>query len=211
MCCWLLCSECFVCCVLIGPGSSSKKKIVVVAVIILIQQCLFRKHVLNRFLERRKSLPILNLTNMGEWCRGQHLCRLPMQTNGKWATNVQKSPPDFPDRCFSKNNSAATANFEVGGIPFSGEPSNASGLLETHSHPLRQTLINLCAQVWISRLNLWHAALPERHHLRLLRPPPPPLFPQTKTRLAALPLSSLLLLLVRGSGGHPKPLKGPFS
>lgn len=126
-----------------------------------------------------------------------------------WSLRVQKSPVEFPDQCFFlKNNSA---NFEVGGIPFSGEPSNASGLLETHSHPLRQTLINLCAQVWISVLNLWHAALPERYHLQVLPPPSPLLFSETKTRLAALPLSSLLLLLVSGCRGVSQPLEGPFS
>lgn len=123
---------------------------------------------------------------------------------------VSRSRPTGP-ALFLKNNSAATGNFEVGGIPFSGEPSNAGSLLETHSHPLRQTLINLCAQVWISRLNLWHAALPERYHLQVLPPPTPLLLSQTKTRLATLPLSSLLLWLVSGVRGVSQPLKGPFS
>lgn len=105
------------------------------------------KHVLHRYFERGKSLSILNLTNM-EAVKGASTCVVsPRRPTGNGSLMVQKSPPDSPDRRFPKNNSAALANFEVGGIPFSGRPSNASGLLETHSHPLRQTLINLCAQV----------------------------------------------------------------
>lgn len=98
-------------------------------------------------LKGETSLSILNLTNM-EGVKGASTCAVsPRRPTGNGSLMVQKSPPDSPDRRFPKNNSAAVANFEVGGIPFSGRPSNASGLLETHSHPLRQTLINLCAQV----------------------------------------------------------------
>lgn len=59
---------------------------------------------------------------------------------------------------FVKTAQQQSANFEVDSIPFSGERSDSSSLLKRHSHPLRQTLINLCVQVWISQLNLWHAA-----------------------------------------------------
>lgn len=54
-----------------------------------------------------------------------------------------------------------SANFEVNSIPFSGQLWDSSSLLDRHSHPLRQTLIKLCVQVWISQLNLWHTVLPE--------------------------------------------------
>lgn len=59
---------------------------------------------------------------------------------------------------FLKTAQQQSANFEVDSIPFSGERSDSRSLLKRHSHPLRQTLINLCVQVWISQLNLWHAA-----------------------------------------------------
>lgn len=98
---------------------------------------------------------------------------------------------------FWKHLGSTQADFEVDDIPFSGEPSDASGLLKRHSHPLRQTLINLCVQVWISQLNLWHTALPEHCLYKC-----PPLADKgcIKTRLAALPLSSVLVLLERSSG-----------
>lgn len=86
----------------------------------------------------------------------------------------------FSNQAFSDNNSEA--ELWSRGIPFTGESSKAGGLLQTHSHPLRQTLINLCVHVWISQLNLWHAALPEH---RLYKCPLPTDKSRTKTRLAA--------------------------
>lgn len=75
-----------------------------------------------------------------------------------------------------------SANFEVVGIPFSGKSSDASSLLERHSHPLRQTLINFCVQFWVFQLNLWHTALPEH---RLYKCPPLTDKGCIKARLAA--------------------------
>lgn len=96
-----------------------------------------------------------------------------------------------------KTTQRQSANFEDDSIPFSGKPSNVSGLLETHSHPLRQTLINLCVQVWISQLNLWHTALPEH---RLYKCPSLTDKGWIKTRLAACHCLPLLVLLERSSG-----------
>lgn len=102
-----------------------------------IQPSVFNKtHFLNGYFEKGKG-PSVRCTCAVSPCR----------LTGNGSLMVQKSPSDSSDRFFWKNNWAATANFEVGGIPFSGQPSNASGLLQTHFHPLRQTLINLCAQV----------------------------------------------------------------
>lgn len=64
-------------------------------------------------------------------------------------------------KVFLKTTLWQLANFEVDDIPFSGRPSDASGLLKRHSHPLRQTLINFGVQFWVFQLNLWHTDLPE--------------------------------------------------
>lgn len=128
-----------------------------------------------------------------------HLCCLNIQSGSKLLINgagfccglIRVS-------VFVKTAWQQSANFEVDSIPFSGEPSDASGLLERHSHPLRQTLINLCVQVWISQLNLWHTALPERCLYKC-----PPLLTDKgsiKTRLAVGHCLPVLVLLEESSG-----------
>lgn len=139
------------------------------------------------------------------------LCCLTMQSGRKLFINRSDicSGLTHTYEHFLKTTWRQSANFEVDGIPFSGKPSDASGLLETHSHPLRQTLINLCVQVWISQLNLWHTALPEH---RLCKCPPLTDKGCIKTRLAACHCLLCSSYWKGLQGSEPKrPFSGPES
>lgn len=115
---------------------------------------------------------------------------------------VRSFPSVFANQTFSDGNSEA--QLWSPSIPFTDKSFKAGSLLQTNSHPLRQTLINLCVHVWISQLNLWHVALPEH---RLYKCPLPTDKSCTKTRLAAC--HCLTARLIGKFFGEPKrPLSG---